>query len=301
MQKLTNAGGIVLKNQEWKPELYLLYSIMNISLAIGIPTITLYVDHWAIYCCGFILSAAIFIGFSNAAHECTHNLFTPWKRTNLIIGSMWMTPLLLNFIVHRNYHLKHHSKTTRLGDPEFDFEYGEFHSLSSYLFKIASWLTIFNSLYSLNWGNSVQALLGKDTEFLDSEKKVFHSKCASLVILIWVTVALICTFFYPKALFVGYWLPILFFTPLLAYITALPEHYGVNYGKLPKLNTRTIECNRIISTLFWHFNFHTSHHVKPKTHFYDLEKVHNQSKKEFLYIEKSYLVFHIKLIQKLIS
>jgi len=48
---------------------------------------------------------------------------------------------------------------------------------------------------------------------------------------------------------------------LVAYVTALPEHFGADFAPQPLDNTRTITTISIIRLLFWNFNYHTAHHM----------------------------------------
>jgi fatty acid desaturase len=285
----------------WKPTKYVAYSFMTLSLSILIPILAILADNTIIYVLCIVISSIVFISFSNAAHECTHELFTPWHKVNLLLGMFWMTPLLLNFVVHKNYHLQHHSHTTRKGDPEFDFEYGEFNNLKDYFKKSLSWMWCLNPLQRLNWSNAFKAMLGYKTDFLNSEKKVRQANFASIVIILWIITSLTFTYIFPIYMLVGYWIPVLFVVPYIAFYTALPEHYAVDYGKNPLKNTRTIVCSKLLSTLFWHFNFHTAHHYKPNAHFYELQKVFKHKRNECDYVESSYTSFHIKIIRQLID
>lgn len=285
----------------WKPLKYILYGIMNITLVIVFAIISLSINNAFVYLLCWLIQATVFIAYSNAAHECTHNMMTPSKKLNRFLGAFWMTPLLINFTVHKNYHLKHHANTTCEGDPEFNFEYDVFPDLKSYFLNMAKWLTIYDPLHRLNWRHSLSALKNKKTDLLTSENKVKQAKNDFIALIAWILVFTIVTFFYPWQMIAGYWIPVCIFMPMIAYITAVPEHYDVKYGRDSLANTRTIKTNPIISFLFWHFNFHTAHHYNPSVPFYSLPTLHKKISPKVKYSEKSYLGFHCKIIKKILN
>lgn len=285
----------------WKPHLYMLYGFSNIALVLVLAWIALYFNNPFVYLACWILQGTVFIAFSNAAHECTHGMMTPYKKLTRVLGAFWMTPLLINFTVHKNYHLKHHANTTCEGDPEFNFEYDGFPSIKSYISSMAKWITIYDPLHRLNWRHSWSAMKGKETDLLTSQRKVTQARNDFIFLLIWISVIATATLIWPWEIIAGYWIPVGIFMPLIAYITAVPEHYDVDYGGDALSNTRTIEANPILSFLFWHFNYHTAHHFNPSVPFYSLPKLNKKISPLIQHKEKSYLGFHKKTIFKIIK
>jgi fatty acid desaturase len=285
----------------WKPHKYILYGIMNIVLIVLLAFISISINNAFVYLLCWLLQGTIFIAYSNAAHECTHDMMTPNKKMNRLLGSFWMTPLLINFTVHKNYHLKHHANTTCEGDPEYNFEYDVFPNLKSYFLNMAKWLTIYDPLHRLNWRHSLSAIKNEKTDLLTSDSKIKKAKHDFISLLIWICFCVMATIFFPWQMIAGYWIPVCIFMPITAYITAVPEHYDVKYGRDSLSNTRTIRTNPIISLLFWHFNFHTAHHYNPSVPFYSLPKLHKKISSKIKYNEKSYLGFHHKTIHKILK
>jgi len=66
----------IAKLREWKPRLYIAYSVLNIGAFVGLAWIGAVLDQPLVYCVCWLSQSAVLIGFSNAAHECTHDLFT---------------------------------------------------------------------------------------------------------------------------------------------------------------------------------------------------------------------------------
>lgn len=287
--------------RQWKPHIYILYSLMNVGMVLGLTYLAVSVDHWLAFGICVLLIGTIYVSFSNAAHECSHDLISPWRRANRFFGAFWMTPLLINFTVHKNYHLKHHSHTTREGDPEFNFEYDGFGSIKNYLWSLFKWITIYDPLHLLNWKHSYRSLRGQLTDLLTSDRKIKDARVDTIILFTWMATMLLLTFFWPKPILVGYWIPVCCVTPMVAYITAVPEHYDVQYGENALANTRTIETHPWLSLIFWHFNYHTAHHYNPSIPFYSLRLLHEKIGSKVAHKEKSYIGFHIKTIKKILQ
>jgi fatty acid desaturase len=284
----------------WKPSRYITYGLFNLTAFFGSAWVSLHIDNIFVYFLCWIFQGALLIAFSNAAHECTHNLMTPWKKVNRILGRFWMLPLFLNFTVHKYYHLKHHTFTTRESDPEFNFEYDGFKDLKSYLRSMLKWLTIIDPLHRLNWKEPYAAVRGRKTEFLTTNDRIQQARMDFLYVFCWLIASVALSVAWTKIMIVAYWIPVGFFMPIIAYITALPEHYDVKYGNDPLTNTRTVETSPLISFIFWHFNFHTAHHYSTGIPFYSLSKLNRRLSRQIIYKEKSYLVFHAKTISKIL-
>ncbi len=284
--------------RRWKPMFYALYSTTTLVGFVTTAWISLRLDFWLAYFVLWMLQAAFLIGASNAAHECTHNLFTPSRTANRWVGAAWMTPLLLSYSVHRRYHLRHHAHTTRDGDPESGFHYSIFPSIGEYLASLVRWLTIFDPLHRLNWGHCVSAIRGDETEFLTDASAVREVRTDILLLLIWLLVAISLSACWPKIMLFGYWVPLVFFFAPMAYVTALPEHFSVTRGLDATLNTRSIHTVSIVRFLFWNFNYHTTHHLYPTLPFHALPTAHRHLSGSFSYLEVSYIGFHIRALRE---
>lgn len=247
----------------------------------------------------WFVQAIALVGFSNAAHECTHALYVRSRLLNRIAGTLWMMPLLLNFGVHRRYHLKHHSFTSRLEDPEFTFEYARFENVVDYCRTAAKWLAIPTPLHRLNWRETFRVSIGRDSVFVTNSRERFHVICNMALLLIWLLGTVLATIYWAW-LIPAYWVPLVFFFPLVAWFTALPEHYGTESGDDAFLNTRSVYTS-VLRWPFWNFNFHTAHHRAPSVPFYHLPILDAAIRPRIRYQTSSYFAFHVRLLADLIK
>lgn len=245
----------------------------------------------------WIVQAIALVGFSNAAHECTHGLYVRGRLLNRIAGTLWMLPLLLNFGLHRRYHLKHHSFTSQPEDPEFTFEYARFESIIDYSRAAARWLAIPTPLHRLNWSEAFRVSFGRGSIFVTNSHDRFHTVCNMLMVLVWLLGALLATFHWTW-LIPAYWVPLIFFFPLVAWFTALPEHYGTESGDDAFLNTRSVYTSNLRRP-FWNFNYHTAHHFAPSVPFYNLPSLDEKIRTRIRYQTSSYFAFHFGLLKNL--
>lgn len=300
MKKPKLDKSVIEKLTVYKPHYYLIYLLMTVSTIVAATQVGLYFDVWYVYIVCCVFSGIAYLGFANAAHECVHGLLCPPnKQLNDLVGKILMSIFFINYTIHSSYHLTHHAFTTQKGDPEGNYEYNQFHSLKSYLLSMCKWLTIFDPVHFLNYHHAWKALRNQKTELLNNSRKLAKARRTMLVMIAWLLFSVICTFYYPKAWLIGYWLPVIFCTPLAAYITALPEHYDVNCGKDTMQNTRTILCHPLVSHLFWRFNYHTAHHHRANVPFYSLKKLHEEIATDVNHYTKSYIGFHFKLFKSL--
>lgn len=274
------------------------YSSLNLALfCTGAVGAALVPDWWM--CVPFWLVTSLsLVGFSNAAHECTHNLYARSSLANRVIGSVWMLPLLLNFGIHRRYHLTHHRFTKQPEDPEFDFDYESFGDRRAYLKAALRWVTILDPLHKFNWTMSVKVACGRDTRFQLSERDKRHVNWNTVGLVLWIIASVGAASLWEEVIW-GYWIPLLFGFPLVAWFTAVPEHYGTGESSDAAENTRTIDASLILRTVFWNFNFHTAHHAAPGVPFHNLPELDALLANETRHRTRSYIRFHRELLQEL--
>ena len=98
------------------------------------------------------------------------------------------------------------------------------------------------------------------------------------------------------------WLvPILVVFPFIAYLTAVPEHFGLGHPSSQMSGTRTVFTNGWFQWLLWNFNHHTAHHTDPRIPFDLLPAAtrHMQDLDLAFPTEDGYFRFHASLLHTL--
>jgi fatty acid desaturase len=239
------------------------------------------------------LLGVILFGFSAAAHECIHGNFASSRNLNHLAGAAWMTPLLLNYTVHKQIHLRHHANATMAGDPERAAEPTKFNSAADYVAAILPKTTILKPLYLQNWRASLAAFVSNSA----GGDLVDNVRFDSVALVVWLTMTIVATVLHPALLISGYWIPVIFFAPTAFTLLSLPEHYQTTACKDPLLNTRTIVSTRLMRMLIWNINYHTAHHFHPKVPFHALPALDQMIAPMASFRERSYLLFHLGLLR----
>lgn len=236
---------------------------------------------------GFILS-----GFLNAAHDCIHCTQFKSKKVNRIMGMLWCAPIFVNYTIYRYQHLTHHRYTGVKGDTESRRIY---HSIKAY----------FYSLTGIDfWRHVIKVTIksAKDNfpSTINNDQRCTDVKKDNRVLFFWLIWSIILTVFFPKIILLVYWLPMLFYAPIVI-LTSLPEHYGCSEGSDIRYNTRSIVTNRFIRFFLWNGNYHAEHHAYPGVPAMHLHHLHKEISNQLYMQEKSYVMFHLKLLKELIK
>lgn len=239
---------------------------------------------WA--ACGFILACAL-----GAAHDCGHGTYATSRIVNRLAGAAWSSVILFNFTVYKYYHLEHHAKTGMDGDTE---PRGKFPSIWAY---IASLPTL--SFFSAFWKMSLDIQRGQFPHFVRGERAKRDARIDNRILGGWVLSAILCTAMWPTIFLYGYWLPLLFYFPMV-FFTSLPEHYGCEDTTDGQRNTRSVTSNAVFRFFFWNGNFHAEHHLLPRVPSWNLPDLHKLLRGSLVHSETSYLRFHARLIWHLI-
>jgi fatty acid desaturase len=237
------------------------------------------------------LLGVVLFGFSAAAHECIHGNFARSRWVNRAAGVFWMTPLLLNYTIHRQIHLQHHARTGREGDPELSAESSGYRGVGRYLSAVLCRATVIKPLYLHNWRTSAHALRARNSPYPTGARR------DTLVLLLWVAAMTCATFLAPRALLMGYWIPAMIFAPLVFTLISLPEHYQVARCDDALSNTRTIATNPLVRFLIWNINYHTAHHFNPRVPFHRLPELDALIRTRAPFRMSSYLQFHWRLLR----
>lgn len=239
-----------------------------------------------------VLLGVVLAGFLNAAHDCVHRSHLPSKRGNRIMGTLWSTPVLVNFSVYRYQHLVHHRFTGVDGDTESPTTYA---SLPAYLYALSG-----ISLWRHTFAGLVAAWRGSFPASVNNGQRRAEARRDSVVIAGWLALAAVLTFFFPRVLFFAYWLPLYFSGPAIIFL-ALPEHYGLFGTPEISRNTRTVRSNGVARFLLWNANYHAEHHRYPAVASLNLHRLHRAMPVPHPLQERSYLGFHRKMVRAISS
>jgi|HubBroStandDraft_5_1064220.scaffolds.fasta_scaffold79780_2 fatty acid desaturase len=272
-------------------------SIVTIGLYAVIVWGAIYVDRWFVWLSCWPLLGVLLFGFSCAAHECVHRTYAPSAPINRAMGTLWLMPLLLNYPVHEQIHLKHHRYTGTIDDPEFMPQLRRYAHGADYIRSIFARITILKPIYLMNWRFAFQALLGHPSEILKSVSLIRDGRVVSLILLAWAGALCAATVVCPWFLISSYWIPVLIFGPAAGLFFSQHEHYAVENDRGAHGNTSTMETNSFVQFLVWNINHHTVHHLYPVIPFYNLPKLTALIQHDILHRRRSFFAFHWKLLR----
>jgi fatty acid desaturase len=242
----------------------------------------------------WLLRAIILVGVTSIIHECIHGLFARAKWVNRWVGAIAAAALLKNYTLHRAFHLRHHSRTTKDDDPEPRVG---LQSIRDYLRLAARRGNILFTTRT-SWHGTWCALHGCPPHYL-SGKELTDVRVDALIEFLWLAAMLGGLIFFPGPVIYGYLIP-LCISPLLAFFVFLPEHYATTSGSSRAVdNTRTIRSNAIFRFLFWNNNYHAEHHAFPGVPFFNLPRLHGLMADQISYSAGSYTRFHLDLLRQL--
>ncbi|OKH52811.1 hypothetical protein NIES2101_13190 [Calothrix sp. HK-06] len=266
-------------------------SLLNIGSYILVGLFGIWLNIWWIWpllwiCQGFLLSC-----FFDAAHECIHNNFSGSARLNRLAGTLWLLPLFVNFSQFKHYHLEHHKHTKLSNDPEPS---ETFISISQYL------LYFLIVVFVAHIKTSIEMALGRIPNYVRSDKLRRDINFNTLALLLWLICIITCTVLFWQYTTLLYWCPLLFVYPIGLFTVTL-EHYGCDESSCILSNTRSISSNFLFRCLVWNGNYHAEHHAYPSVPAHNLPRLHTLIGKHFKYQERSYVMFHFKLIRSLLQ
>lgn len=241
----------------------------------------------------FLISVLGFVGsgFLNAAHECAHKHMFQKQKSNRFWGQFWCTPLLINFSAFKRHHMLHHrySGEARDTDPPIEFE-----KLHHYIRFVSAYNHVPYSVKRI-----ANIWLGSYPHYLLNYNDHANVYRDNILLTIWLVLVVGITLIAPLEMLLGYWLPMQLSVSLLAFF-ALPEHYGCSNSKDLTISTRTIYSNSIFRYFQWNANFHVEHHAVPSAPADSLPEIHNGTRDSLSHFEKSYFLWHLKTIRKIV-
>jgi fatty acid desaturase len=276
------------RRSAWKP---IVQTCVIVGTYFAIGCIGLWLNRWEVwipiwFCQGFILSGSL-----GAAHDCVHGTLYDSPRANRIAGAVWASLVLFNFSLYKYFHLEHHRYTSVEGDTE---PWGTFPNLWFYIATLPT-IAFSTAFWKMSW----MATKGLYPDFVKTPSARRSVDRDNWIQLIWLLLIGVLTIISPLLMASLYWIPLIISLPML-FLTNLSEHYDCDWGQNQWNNTRTITSNPIFRYYFWNANYHAEHHVYPGIPSYNYPKVHQLIGYRFKYVEKSYVMFHLKLIWSLI-
>ena len=150
------------------------------------------------------------------------------------------------------------------------------------------------------WRMSIQACFGRFPDFIRSEKARHAVQIDNIALLLWLLMSASITYWWTEYALLFYWCPLIVSHPMSWWI-ALPEHYDCDQSSDPQCNTRSTSSNFFFRWTTWHGNYHAEHHVYPSVPSYNLPHLHSRIGKHFTFQERSFTLFHLKLIWSLLK
>ena len=270
----------------------LLMALGPAILLLGWPN--LFALWWVVPAWG--IQAVGLTGLSSGVHEAVHGHLFYHSFIDRQTGRLLHGILLLNHDVHRQYHLAHHLNLGNEDDSEGVFDFDNLGTGMGYLRRFGRWAIPPSPLHIMNWSAGASVIQGVQYGYLTKVTRRqalagFAVPAAEVAALMaWVAVN-------PVQALVGALVPLLIFSPIFGYFTALPEHFGLAANHFEH-RTRNILTSRPLQYLLWNFNLHAVHHRNPHLHFsllpVGLEKIPTPA-------ANGYVRFHADVLSQLIG
>lgn len=269
-----------------------LQSLFNLSLYAFLGAAGIWWNVWWVWLIVWWFQGCILGGCLSACHDCTHASFGKFLLFNRLAGIFWASTILLNFTLYKYFHSEHHRYANVQGDPEspkvFSNLWDYVQNLPGTSFSIPLWLM------------SVRAAFGRFPHFIRSEKVRRDVHLDNIALLVWLLMIATATVLWTDYTIRLYWIPLIIFLPMEFWLNSL-EHYGCDQGTNILCNTRTISSNFLLRYILWNSNYHAEHHAYPSIPSHNLHRLHLLIGNHFKVQEKSYVLFHLKLIWGLLK
>lgn len=251
-----------------------------------------------IFCCAkinnlyFSLLGIILIGVLQhyllvLLHESVHQVFFINKSIHDYLSDMFIAlPCVMFTKYYRDFHLKHHAYLGTKDDPE-----NEMKKYPKWTFPKKNILQLVISYFSIVGEQSLPVRLKRIyTVYFDSRNKVSYKIFTGSYYFLVISLIYTTGFF---QIFIIYWLaPLFLILPFLLRIRNLAEHIGI-LNKSKYNHTRDVKGNflEVILLVPLNANYHLTHHLYPKTPWYNLKKANAAIRKNEVnyYIYSSYL------------
>ena len=278
-----------------RPHKVFILSLFNLSTYVLLSLVGLWINAWWSWAIVWWFQGIILAGFLDVVHEGTHSNFSSSARTNRLAAVLWSMPILLNSTLFKYNHRLHHRYTNIPGDSEEE-RIPAFLNIWDYLLSFVQ----ARGFYIFYWKVSIQSCFGYFPDFIRSEKARRDVQIDNIALFLWLLLIATITYWWTEYAILLYWVPFIL-NQLMFFWHSLPEHYGCAQSSDPQSNTRSTSSNLFMRWASWHANYHAEHHLYPGVPSYNLPRLHSLIGKHFTFHERSYTLFHLKLIWSLLK
>ena len=237
-------------------------TVMHLLLAWGPAVVAAGIGVWAnemaVWVVVWLVVAWAFVGNAAIVHEAVHGHLFAARRWNSVVGTVAALTILASFATYRCYHLEHHARTARDGDPERTPLNFSTRRLYVAVMTLGGLLVLFE-----NTAYTVVTTFGTPPSWVRTPRQRRAIRRNALVLLAvlggivtgmvldpWVTM---------NVWLIPYVIGVFGFLPVLL----VPEHYGATGQGDVLDNTRSVRSNALVRWAYWNNNFHAAHHLVP--------------------------------------
>ena len=259
--------------------------------AVAAGCVGVVVNDMALWVVVWLVIAAVLVGNAAIGHEAVHGHLFASRRWNNVIGTAAVLTILGSYATYRCYHLEHHARTGREGDPERTPLNFPTRRLYVAVMAFGGLLVLFE-----NTAYTVMTVVGTSLPWVRTPRQRRAIRLNALLLLVvlgaivlgmvldpWVTLNV---WLIPYAIGVFGLLPLLL----------VPEHYGATGRGDVLENTRTVRSNAVVRWAYWNNNFHAAHHLVPAVPYDKIEQVDRLLERsgtvEHVWRLRSYTRFH---------
>jgi fatty acid desaturase len=267
--------------------------------AVAAAVIGTAVNETAVWVVGWLVIAWVLVGNAAIGHEAVHGHLFASRKWNKVIGTMAVLTILGSYATYRCYHLEHHARTGRDGDPERTPLNFSTRSLYVAIMVFGGLLVLFE-----NTAYTVMTIVGRPPAWVRTPRQRRAIKLNALFLLTVVGAIVVGMVLDPwvtiNVWLVPYVLGVFVMLPLLL----VPEHYGATGSGDILDNTRSLRSNAFVRWAYWNNNFHAAHHLVPAVPYDKIEQVDQILEESGVVEEKwrlhSYTQFHWGTLSQLI-
>lgn len=267
-------------------------AVVAAAVGVWVNEITLWVVVWLVVGWALVGNAAI-------GHEAVHGHLFASRRWNTVIGTAAVLTILGSYATYRCYHLEHHARTAREGDPERT-------PLNFSTRRLYLAVMVFGGLLVLfeNTAYTVVTVLGRPPSWVRTRRQRRAIRLNALLLLAVIGAVVWGMVYDPWATLnvwvIPYAIGVFGVLPLLL----VPEHYGATGRGDILANTRTVRSNAFVRWAYWNNNFHAAHHLVPSVPYDKIEQVNRVLEEadtvEHVWRPTSYIRFHWGTLTRLV-
>ncbi len=238
------------------------------------------------------------VGNAAIGHEAVHGHLFASRRWNTLVGTVALVTILGSFATFRCFHLEHHARTGREGDPERTPLNFSTRRLYLAVMILGGVLVLFeNSAYTL------VTIIGRPPRWVRADRQRRAVRVNALVLLA-VVAGLVAGLVVDPWLVIDVWVvPYLLGVCVVLPVLLVPEHYGATGRDGILETTRSIRSNAFVRWAYWNNNFHAAHHLVPAVPYDKIglvdELLEEEGMSEPRWRLRSYTQFHLGLLGRL--